>query len=183
VTTLIPVIDRLRASCLLHAIDGVPRLIVPDNAKVAVIRRAFTSPRSIEPSRDGGALRTAVLATRPRRPRDKAKVEACVLIVERWHIGRLRDRRFYSLAELNAAVGELLKRLNEERPIRRLGLTADSSSKSSTGRRSSPCRLRRMARASDRDRPPRRGRAPQPASRARTSRPGDTPVRDAMHEA
>jgi transposase len=53
----------------------------------------------------------------------KAKVEACVLIVERWLIGRLRDRRFYSLAELNAAIGELLKRLNEERPIRRLGVT------------------------------------------------------------
>ena len=43
--------------------------------------------------------------------------------VERWLIGRLRDRRFYSLAELNAAIGELLKRLNEERPIRRLGVT------------------------------------------------------------
>jgi hypothetical protein len=37
---------------------------------------------------------TAVLPTRPRWPRDKAKVEACVLIVERWLIGRLRDRRF-----------------------------------------------------------------------------------------
>jgi hypothetical protein len=46
-----------------------------------------------------------------------------VLIVERWLIGRLRDHRFYSLAELNAAIGELLKRLNEERPIRRLGVT------------------------------------------------------------
>src|SRR5690349_9213558 len=66
---------------------------------------------------------TAVLPTRPRRPRDKAKVEACVLIVERWLIGRLRDRRFYSLAELNMAIGELLRRLNEERPIRRLGVT------------------------------------------------------------
>src|SRR5262245_58835092 len=64
-----------------------------------------------------------LLPTRPRRPRDKAKVEAGVLIVERWLIGRLRDRRFYSLAELNAAIGELLKRLNEQRPIRRLGVT------------------------------------------------------------
>jgi transposase len=54
---------------------------------------------------------------------DKAKVEACVLIVERWLIGRLRNRVFYSLAELNAAIGDLLRRLNEERPIRRLGRT------------------------------------------------------------
>jgi hypothetical protein len=65
----------------------------------------------------------AVLPARPRRPRDKANVEACVLIVKRWLVGRPRDRRFYSLAELNAAIGELLKRLNEERPIRRLGVT------------------------------------------------------------
>jgi transposase len=66
---------------------------------------------------------TAVLPARPYRPRDKAKVEAGVLIVERWLIGRLRNRVFYSLAELNAAIGELLLRLNEERPIRRLGRT------------------------------------------------------------
>ena len=46
--------------------------------------------------------------------------EAAVLIVERWLLGRLRHRRFYSLAELNAAIGELLRQLNEERPIRRL---------------------------------------------------------------
>jgi transposase len=52
--------------------------------------------------------------------RSKVKVEACVLIVERWLIGRLRNRVFYSLAELNAAIGDLLRRLNEERPIRRL---------------------------------------------------------------
>jgi transposase len=42
------------------------------------------------------------------RPRDKAKVEAAVLIVERWILARLRHRRFYSLAELNAAIGALL---------------------------------------------------------------------------
>jgi transposase len=53
----------------------------------------------------------------------KAKVEACVLIVERWLFGRLRNRIFHNLAELNAAIGDLLRRLNEERPIRRLGLT------------------------------------------------------------
>jgi transposase len=46
-----------------------------------------------------------------------------VLIMERWIIGRLRNRRFYSLSELNGAIRELLVRLNEERPIRRLGVT------------------------------------------------------------
>lgn len=45
------------------------------------------------------------------------------LIVEQWLLGRLRRRTFYSLAEVNAAIEELLARLNEERPIRRLGAT------------------------------------------------------------
>src|SRR6201995_2628762 len=65
---------------------------------------------------------TAILPARPRRPRDKAKVEGAVLIIERWLLGRLRHRRFYSLAELNAAIGELLRQLNDERRIRRLGV-------------------------------------------------------------
>ncbi len=45
---------------------------------------------------------------------------------ERWLLGRLRHRRFYSLAELNAAIGELLRQLNDERLIRRLGVTRRS---------------------------------------------------------
>ena len=51
---------------------------------------------------------TAILPARPRRPRDKAKVEQAVLIVERWLLGRLHHRTFYSLAEVNAAIGELM---------------------------------------------------------------------------
>ena len=66
---------------------------------------------------------TAILPARPRRPRDKAKVEQAVLIVERWLLGRLRHRTFYSLAEVNAAIADLMTHLNEERPIRRLGMT------------------------------------------------------------
>jgi transposase len=66
---------------------------------------------------------TAILPARPRRPRDKAKVEQGVLIIERLLLGRLRNRIFFSLAEVNAAITELLKRLNEDRVIRRLGAT------------------------------------------------------------
>jgi transposase len=108
----------------LAALGGVPHLIVPDNAKVAVIKACLYEPQVNRTYAEMAAhYGTAILPTRPRRPRDKAKVEGCVLIVERWLIGRLRDRRFHSLAELNAAIGELLTRLNEERPIRRLGRT------------------------------------------------------------
>ena len=53
----------------------------------------------------------------------KAKVEAAVRIVERWLLGRLRHRVFHSLAEVNAAIGELLVDLNDRRVLRRVGRT------------------------------------------------------------
>ncbi len=106
------------------ALGGVPNLLVPDNTKVAVIKACLYEPQVNRTYAEMAAhYDTAILPARPRRPRDKAKVEAAVLIIERWLLGRLRHRRFYSLAELNAAIGEMLRRLNEERPIRRLGRT------------------------------------------------------------
>jgi transposase len=107
-----------------EAIGGVPRLVVPDNTKTAVIKSCLYEP-SVNRSYTEMATHydTAILPTRPRRPRDKAKVEAGVLIMERWILGRLRNRRFYSLAELNVAIRDLLVRVNNERPIRRLGVT------------------------------------------------------------
>jgi transposase len=51
---------------------------------------------------------TTILPARPRKPRDKAKVEQAVLVIERWLLGRLRHRIFYSLADVNAAIGALL---------------------------------------------------------------------------
>src|SRR3954447_21982389 len=65
---------------------------------------------------------TAILPTRTRKPRDKAKVEVAVLVVERWILARLRNRRFFSLAELNRAITELVADLNA-RPMRRLGVS------------------------------------------------------------
>jgi transposase len=106
------------------AIGGAPKLIVPDNAKVAVIKACLYEPRVNRTYREMAAhYGTSILPTRPRRPRDKAKVEGCVGIVERWLIGRLRNRIFHSLAEVNKAIGEMLQHLNEERPIRRIGKT------------------------------------------------------------
>lgn len=63
---------------------------------------------------------TTILPTRSRKPRDKGKVEGAVLIVERWILARLRHRRFFSLADLNAAIAALLENLNN-RPMRRIG--------------------------------------------------------------
>jgi len=107
-----------------EAIGGVPALLVPDNTKVAVIKACLYDPQINRSYADMAAhYGTAILPARPRRPRDKAKVEQAVLMVERWLLGRLRHRIFHSLAEVNAAIAELLIRLNEERPIRRLGVT------------------------------------------------------------
>src|ERR1700752_852234 len=106
-----------------EAIGGVPALLVPDNTKVAVIKACLYDPQINRSYADMAAhYGTAILPARPRRPRDKAKVEQAVLMVERWLLGRLRHRIFHSLAEVNAAIADLLTRLNEERPIRRLGL-------------------------------------------------------------
>src|SRR6202158_474588 len=106
------------------AIGGVPNLLVPDNTKVAVIKACLYEPQVNRTYAEMAAhYDKAVLPARPRRPRDKAKVETAVLIIERWLLGRLRHRRFYSLAELNAAIGGVLSRLHREAAMRRLGVT------------------------------------------------------------
>src|SRR2546423_1143352 len=68
----------------------------------------------------GSRRRCAKPTARPRKPRDKAKVEAAVLIVERWILARLRNQRFFSLGELNAAIRILVDELNA-RLMRKLG--------------------------------------------------------------
>jgi transposase len=60
---------------------------------------------------------TAILPARPAMPRDKAKIEAGVLVAERWILARLRHETFFSLAALNARIAELLSDLNA-RPMR-----------------------------------------------------------------
>ena len=98
----------------------VPHALVPDNLKSGVLKPCFYDPE-LNPAYAELAAHygTAILPARVRKPRDKAKVEAGVLIVQRWILAVLRHRTFYSLAELNAAIRELLKRLNA-RLLRRL---------------------------------------------------------------
>ena len=107
----------------LEFIGGVPRQIVPDNLRSGVLRANWYEP-GLNPTYTDLAAHygTAILPARVRRPRDKAKVEAGVLVVERWILARLRHRRFTSLAALNAAIAELLESLNN-RPMRRLGVS------------------------------------------------------------
>jgi transposase len=98
----------------------VPRVLVPDNLKSGVSKACKYEPE-LNPTYSDMAEHygCAVLPARPRKPRDKAKVEAGVLIAQRWILAVLRHRTFYSLAELNAAIRECLERLNS-RTMRRL---------------------------------------------------------------
>ena len=99
---------------------GCPELVVPDNLRSAV-RRAHRYEPDLNPTYHDLARHygVVVLPARVRRPRDKAKSEVAVQVVERWVLAALRNRTFFSLAGLNAAIAELLERLNA-RPFRKL---------------------------------------------------------------
>ncbi len=101
-------------------LGGVPEVLVPDNLKAGVKSPHLYEP-DINPTYQEFAHHygVAVVPARTRKPKDKAKAEVGVQVVERWILARLRDRTFFSLAELNQAIGELLKELNE-RPMRHL---------------------------------------------------------------
>ncbi|WP_460020130.1 IS21 family transposase [Magnetospira thiophila] len=92
---------------------GVPKQIVPDNLKSGVIKSCIYDPEVNRTYADlANHYGTAVIPARPYKPRDKAKVEVGVQVVERWVLARLRNRRFFSLAELNQAIREQLEVLN-----------------------------------------------------------------------
>jgi len=94
---------------------GVPAQIVPDNLKSAIVKASLHDAEINRTYADLAAhYDTAIVPARPRKPRDKAKVEVSVQIVERWVLARLRNRRFFSLAELNQAIRQELKVLNEK---------------------------------------------------------------------
>jgi transposase len=100
---------------------GVTMMVVPDQLKSAV-----TTPCRYEP----GITRsyaywaqhyeTAIVPARPRKPKDKAKVEVAVQVAQRWVIARLRNETFFSLEALNKRIAELLEDLNA-RPMRAYG--------------------------------------------------------------
>jgi transposase len=101
-------------------IGGVPEVLVPDNLKTGV-----TSPHLYEPDLNRTYLDmavhygVAVVPARVCRPQDKAKAESGVQVAERWILARLRNRRFFSLAELNQGIADLLSELNN-RPFQKL---------------------------------------------------------------
>ena len=99
---------------------GIPAALVPDNLKSGVTSACKYDP-DINPEYASMAeyYDTAIVPARPYRPKDKAKVESGVLVVERWILARLRHYTFYSLEELNAKIRELLEDLNT-RPFKKI---------------------------------------------------------------
>lgn len=100
---------------------GVTEVVIPDNLKAGVKSPCRYEP-SLNPSYHDLAkhYQVAVIPARIRRPKDKAKVEVGVQVVQRWILAVLRKRTFFSLQELNQAIKELLKDLNN-REMKHLG--------------------------------------------------------------
>ena len=102
-------------------LGGVPAVLVPDQLRSAVSRPCRYEPGEqrtyAELARHYG---TAIVPARPRKPRDKAKVEVGVQVVQRWILARLRHQTFFSLDALNERIHELCEELND-RPMRRYG--------------------------------------------------------------
>ncbi len=99
---------------------AVPEIVVPDNLKSGVNKAHRYEPRLNRTYRGMGEhYGVAILPARPKKPRDKAKAEAGVLLVERWILARLRHLQVFCLSDLNEAIGELLKPLNA-RPFQKL---------------------------------------------------------------
>lgn len=107
----------------LQFLGGVPEIIVPDNIKTGINKSCRYEP-DINPTYQEMAshYRCVVIPTRVRSPKDKAKVETGVKIVERWILARLRNITFFTLTDLNKTIRNLLCDLNT-RPFQKMSGT------------------------------------------------------------
>jgi len=100
--------------------EGCPEILVSDNLRSGVTKahryEADVNATYHEMASHYGVV---VIPTRPYKPRDKAKVEAAVLVAERWIIMRLRKERFTNLAALNERITELVEVINH-RPFKKM---------------------------------------------------------------
>ena len=93
--------------------DRVPGLTIPDNLKSAVTKPCFVEPELNESYRDlANHYGTTIMPAHVRKPRQKAKVEANVLVAQRWILACLRHMKLTSLQEINKAIEPLLEKLN-----------------------------------------------------------------------
>jgi transposase len=110
----------------LRYFGGVTAMIVSDNLKSGITKACFYEPnvnRTYQEMADH--YDTAVVPARPKKPRDKAKVEAGVQVATRWIIAKLRKRTFFTIAGLNAAIRDCVEQINN-RVTRHLGASRRS---------------------------------------------------------
>jgi len=99
-----------------EAYGGVPKAIVPDQLKSGVSQPCRYEPGIQRTYEEMAAhYNTTIMPARPKSPRDKAKVEVGVLIAQRWILAKIRNQTFFSLAELNQRIAELVRELNERK--------------------------------------------------------------------
>ena len=102
-------------------LGAVPAMVVSDNLKSGIAKACFYEPAVNRTYAEMAAhYDTAIVPARPHKPRDKAKVEVAVQVATRFIVAKLRNRRFFSLTALNAAIAELVVQLND-RMSRHLG--------------------------------------------------------------
>lgn len=102
---------------------GASQLVVSDNLKAAVIKAGREPKINDIYFTQLQHYGSYPLPARPRRPRDKGKVEGAVRLVRRWILARMAGMTFFSIAEINAAIAGLLRWFNEEKKLKRLDVT------------------------------------------------------------
>lgn len=96
---------------------GTPQCLILDNLKAGVTHACYYDPEiNVTLAAMAEHYNIAVIPTRVAKPKDKAKVENAVLQAQRRILAALRNRTFFSLRELNEAIAEETKKLNE-RPM------------------------------------------------------------------
>jgi transposase len=118
----------ITAHCHAYAFyDGVAKVTVPDNPKTAVTQPCRYEPRLHRSYQDMAEhYGTVILPARPKKPRDKAKVETGVQIAQRQILAVLRDQCFFNLGALNQAIAPQLARINAQ-PFQKLPGSRDQS--------------------------------------------------------
>lgn len=122
----------------LHAFayfGGVTKILVPDNLKTGVEKASWYYEV-------GAHYETAVIPARVRKPQDKPSVEGTVGIISTWILAALRQQTFFTLAEMNAAIGEKLTAFNQnpfqKKPGSRLSTFLDEEKRALVPLPSSP---------------------------------------------
>jgi transposase len=114
---------------------GSTEIWVPDQLKSGVTRSCRYEPK-VNRTYQGLAehYEAVVIPARPRKPKDKAKVESAVLVAQRWILARLRDQTFFSIAELNQAIRKMIEDLNDSTMNRRSSRFRSNATKPRSGR-------------------------------------------------